>query len=81
MKPKNYETIREKHPTAVLLFRENERYYSYEQDIEAVKAATIRVERTEQNEEYFSFRCCDLDNVLPKLIRAGHRVAICDKLS
>ena len=83
---KQFDDLKKKHPDAMLLFRTGDFYEIYRQD--AVKAAAILAtaitERIIPGEKdpmkMTSFPYTKLDTYLPKLIRAGTRVAICDRL-
>lgn len=82
---KQYFDLKSKHPDAVLLFRCGDFYETYSQD--AITAAEIlgitltkRANGKEKSVEMAGFPYHALDNYLPKLIRAGKRVAICDQL-
>ena len=82
---KQFEEFKEKHPDALLLFRTGDFYETYEED--AVKAAEIlgiTLTYTNRNVKpklrMAGFPYHALDTYLPKLIRAGQRVAICDAL-
>ena len=77
-----YEDLKRKHPDALLLFRCGDFYECY--DEHAVKAAevlgiTLTV-RNSTGRKMAGFPFHALDTYLPKLIRAGLRVAICDQL-
>jgi len=77
-----YEDLKRKHPDALLLFRCGDFYECYDED--AKKAAdvlgiTLTV-RNSTGRKMAGFPYHALDTYLPKLIRAGHRVAICDQL-
>ncbi len=83
---KQFDDLKKKHPDAMLLFRTGDFYEIYRQD--AVKAAAILAtaitERIIPGEKdpmkMTSFPYTKLDTYLPKLIRAGTRVAICDRM-
>lgn len=82
---KQYFDLKQKHPDAVLLFRCGDFYETYSQD--AVTASEIlgitltkRANGKEKTVEMAGFPHHALDTYLPKLIRAGKRVAICDQL-
>ncbi|MDL2247554.1 ssDNA-binding domain-containing protein [Bacteroides sp. OttesenSCG-928-J23] len=83
---KHFREIKTKHPDAILLFRNEDNYEAYAEDAEIVSKLlkldkTIGMERgSEVQVDIASFKSYDLDTVLPKLIQAGNRVAICDKL-
>ena len=77
-----YEELKRKHPDALLLFRCGDFYECYNEHAE--KAAeclgiTLTV-RNSTGRKMAGFPYHALDTYLPKLIRAGHRVAICDQL-
>ena len=85
---KQYLDLKAKHPDALLLFRVGDFYETYLQD--AQKASSILgITLTRSNSrkgpdgkalEMAGFPHHALDSYLPKLIRAGQRVAICDQL-
>ena len=80
---RQWKSIKDKHPDAVLLFRVGDFYKMYNDD--ARKGANILgITLNKQNggsmREYAMFPHHALDTYLPKLIRAGERVAICDHL-
>ncbi len=78
---KQFCDLKKNHPDALLLFRCGDSYKCYEED--AIKAAEI-LRLTDIVEEdkitVASFPYHALDSYLPRLIRAGHRIAICDQL-
>ena len=79
---KQFDELKAKHPEAVLLFRCGDFYESYREDAEAI-AGILGITLTRRNDENISmagFPYHALDTYLPKLIRAGKRVAICDQL-
>lgn len=82
---KQYFDIKAKHPDAILLFRVGDFYEMYGED--AVAGAGIlgitqtkRANGVAQFVEMAGFPHHALDTYLPKLVRAGKRVAICDQL-
>jgi DNA mismatch repair protein MutS len=82
---KQYNTIKARYPDALLLFRVGDFYETFGSD--AVKAANILgIVLTKRANGYASFIELagfphhSLDTYLPKLVRAGQRVAICDQL-
>lgn len=79
-----YKELKAKHPDAVLLFRVNDNYEAFKDDAKKVSAATkLPLEKKEvdgKKIDHVSFPHTMLDTALPKVIRAGHRVAICDQL-
>lgn len=82
---KQYSVIKAKYPGALLLFRVGDFYETFGQDaIEASKVLDIvltkRGNGSASEIELAGFPHHALDTYLPKLVRAGHRVAICDQL-
>lgn len=81
---RQYNQIKSKHPDALLLFRVGDFYETFGED--AVKASKILgIVLTARNNgaskiELAGFPHHSLDTYLPKLVRAGQRVAICDQL-
>ena len=82
---KQYNQIKAKYPDALLLFRVGDFYETFGQD--AVKAAKIlgilltkRGTGSASETELAGFPHHSLHTYLPKLVRAGQRVAICDQL-
>ena len=85
---KQYNDLKQKHPDALLLFRCGDFYETYKED--AVKASNILgITLTKHSKcmdeegkplKMAGFPYHALDSYLPKLIRAGERVAICDQL-
>lgn len=76
---KQYKELKAKHPDAILLFRCGDFYEAYCDDAETC-AQILGVTLTRKNYRLAGFPHYALDTYLPKLIRAGHRVAICDQL-
>jgi DNA mismatch repair protein MutS len=82
---KQYNAIKAKHPGALLLFRVGDFYETFGED--AVKASKVldivltkRANGAASHIELAGFPHHSLDTYLPKLVRAGNRVAICDQL-
>jgi DNA mismatch repair protein MutS len=82
---KQYNTIKVKYPDALLLFRVGDFYETFGSD--AIKASKIldiiltkRGAGSESETELAGFPHHSLNTYLPKLVRAGERVAICDQL-
>lgn len=81
---KQYNAIKAKHPDALLLFRVGDFYETFGED--AIKAAQILgIVLTHRNNggdqtELAGFPHHSLNTYLPKLVKAGQRVAICDQL-
>ena len=80
---KQYYNLKGKHKDAVLLFRCGDFYETYEEDAEVcarVLGITLTFRDLGRHVPMAGFPHHALDTYLPKLIRAGHRVAICDQL-
>ncbi len=82
---KQYVEMKKKHPDAVLLFRVGDFYETFSDD--AITASEIlgitltrRANGAAQYVELAGFPHHALDSYLPKLVRAGKRVAICEQL-
>ncbi len=82
---KQYYSIKAKHPDAILLFRVGDFYETFSDD--AIKASGIlgitltkRANGAASFVELAGFPYHALDTYLPKLVRAGQRVAICEQL-
>ena len=82
---KQYYAVKTKHPDAVLLFRVGDFYETFGED--AIKASEIlgitltrRANGSASFVELAGFPYHALDTYLPKLVRAGQRVAICEQL-
>ncbi len=81
---KQYHAVKKKHPDAMVLFRVGDFYETFGED--AIKAARIlNIVLTNRNNgsertELAGFPHHSLESYLPKLVKAGERVAICDQL-
>ncbi len=82
---KQYLEIKGKHPDAILLFRVGDFYETFSDD--AIRTSEIlgitltkRANGSASSVELAGFPHHALDTYLPKLVRAGQRVAICDQL-
>lgn len=82
---KQYNAIKAKYPGALLLFRVGDFYETFGED--AVRASKVldivltkRANGAASHIELAGFPHHSLDSYLPKLVRAGNRVAICDQL-
>lgn len=77
-----FKALKEKHPDSLILLRVGDFYESYYED--AQKASKVLgITLTKNKKEWYyltSFPYYALDTYLPKLIRAGIRVAICDNV-
>ena len=82
---RQYEEMKAKHPDAVLLFRVGDFYESFGDDAKIVSdvcgLVLTRTQAQDITAEQAAFPAHALDSYLPKLVRAGKRVAICDQLS
>jgi DNA mismatch repair protein MutS len=81
---KQYNQIKAKHPQALLLFRVGDFYETFGEDA-IITARILGIVLTNRNNggsklELAGFPHHSLDTYLPKLVRAGQRVAICDQL-
>lgn len=80
---KQWKKLKGKHPDALLLFRIGDFYEMYKQDAKR-GSEVLGITLTKMNESkdfhLAGFPHQALDTYLPKLIRAGERVAICDQL-
>ncbi|WP_394358201.1 hypothetical protein [Prevotella bivia] len=78
---KQYDSMKAKHPDAMLLFRSGDFYMIYRDDaVKASKILDLSLTQKTKGIDMISFPHHALDTYLPKLIRAGERVAICDQL-
>ena len=85
---KQFLDLKSKHPDALLLFRTGDFYETYKEDAEkASKILGITLTKSTKTKDeqgkplaMAGFPYHALDSYLPKLIRAGERVAICDQL-
>jgi DNA mismatch repair protein MutS len=85
---KQFYELKANHPDAILLFRTGDFYEAYQEDAEQaskILGITLTKGSTRKNKDDKSlmltgFPFHALDTYLPKLIRAGKRVAICDQL-
>ena len=82
---KQYNDIKAKYPDAILLFRVGDFYETFGEDaIKAAKILGITLTKRANGQATFielaGFPHHSVDTYLPKLVRAGYRVAICDQL-
>ena len=82
---RQYNQIKVKHPSALLLFRVGDFYETFGED--AIKASKIlgiiltkRKNGSASHIELAGFPHHSINTYLPKLVKAGERVAICDQL-
>ncbi len=82
---KAYEQMKAKHPDSILLFRCGDFYEAYGDDArtasEVLGITLTRTSRKDITAQMAGFPHHALDTYLPKLVRAGKRVAICDEPS
>ena len=79
---KEYNAIREQYPSVVLLFRVGDFYEAYFEDAKnLVKATQITLAKQSDGTPMAGFPYHALNTWLPKLVRSGFRVAICDALA
>lgn len=82
---KQYQRIKGQHPDAILLFRVGDFYETFGADA-VVASRVLGIVLTKRNNggaqemELAGFPYHSLESYLPKLVRAGHRVAVCDQL-
>ena len=79
-----YNNIKTKYPDAILLFRVGDFYETFGKDA-ITTSAILNIVLTSRNNggaalELAGFPYHSLDTYLPKLVKAGHRVAICEQL-
>jgi DNA mismatch repair protein MutS len=82
---KQYNNIKAKYPDAILLFRVGDFYETFGEDaIKSAKILGITLTKRANGQSTFielaGFPHHSVDSYLPKLVRAGYRVAICDQL-
>src|ERR1700712_807224 len=82
---KQFNEIKAKYPDAILLFRVGDFYETFGEDAKKASAIlgivlTKRANGNASHIELAGFPHHSLDTYLPKLVRAGQRVAICDQL-
>lgn len=82
---KQYNTIKVKYPGALLLFRVGDFYETFGEDAEKASkilgiTLTKRGAGSSSETALAGFPYHSLDNYLPKLVKAGQRVAVCDQL-
>ena len=78
---KRYDTIKAKYPGALLLFRVNNYYECFSEDAVVIsQILNIPLTETKDSKKHAGFEYQKLDQYLPKLVKNGNRVAICDQL-
>lgn len=78
-----FNNIKKQYPDAILLFRCDDHYEAYNEDaVQVAKRLNLPIsEGTGEFKQITHFPYPELDNYLPKLVRAGYRIVICDKLT
>ena len=80
MKTEAIQKLKEEHPDCLFILRSGDFYSLYGEDAKTASACLdIPMIKRVDGEFVLIFRLYELDRFLPKLIRAGHRVAICDE--
>ena len=82
---RQYYAVKERHPGTILLFRMGDFYETFEEDAEKVHSVlgitlTKRSSGAASKVSLAGFPYHALDTYLPKLVKAGFRVAICEQL-
>lgn len=81
---KQFDEIKSKHPDVIVIMRKDDSYEIYKSDAKKAAEAThlpVTKQEIEGKEiDTVSFSHTMLDVHLPNIIRAGHRVAVCDQL-
>lgn len=81
---KQFDEIKAKHPDVIVIMRKDDSYEIYKSDAKKAAEAThlpvIKQEIEGKKIDTVSFSHTMLDVHLPNIIRAGHRVAVCDQL-
>lgn len=76
-----FKSMKEKYTDRIVLFRYGDFYMTYNEDaVTASRVLGITLIRRSCGYEMAGFPCLALDENMPKLIRAGHRIVICDKI-
>ena len=79
---KQYNSIKAKYPDAILLFRVNDYYECFNEDAVVIsQILNLPLTETKDSKKLAGFTFKMIDLFLPKLVRAGYRVAICDQLA
>lgn len=83
---KQFREMKAKHPDAVLLFRNEqnhpETYDLFQEDaIYIAHLLELETEQIDTTTVLLSFEHTFLDKYLPRIVNAGHRVAICEQLT
>lgn len=78
---RQYDSIKAKYPDAILMFKVGDFYEVWNND--AIKVAGILGITSTRRGVYTmaAVKSCDMDEALPRLVRAGHRVALCEQIT
>ena len=76
-----FQLMKANHPDAVLLFRKGDFYVSYFADAITLSEVLGITQLGRSGSEQAMFPAASLDTFLPRLVRAGKRVAICDDIT
>lgn len=77
---RHFKELKEKHPDRLLLFRVGDFYESFEADAETTsRVLGITLTKDKEGIRLAMFPNYELDTYLPKLIKEGHRIGICDE--
>ena len=80
MKTEAIQKLKEKHPETLFILRSGDFYSLYGEDAKTASTCLgLTLTKTVDGEFQTVFKHSELDRYLPKLIRAGHRVAIYDE--
>ena len=75
---RQFKELKAKHPDALFLFREDAFYTAYSEDAESISEILGIVITKKGKRNTASFPNTALDTYLPKLVKAGKRIAICN---
>lgn len=78
---KTFRKLKAKHKDALIIFRCGDFYETYAEDAEEIAKTLKLFISKERRVQFTGFPHFSLDIYLPKLIRAGYRVIICDGIS
>lgn len=76
-----YAMFKRRHPECLLMFRVDDAYRMFHEDAVAAHRTLGIAQQTEDGVPVAEIQKDDLDLSLKRLINAGHRVAICEKIS
>ena len=75
-----FERIRKQHPGVLLLFRNTHMFQFVKEDVAVVRNVMGMKPRPNTVRSVAEFPIDRMDNVLSRLVKAGHRVAVCDEV-